>query len=342
MKKVISLTLWILAITTGIHARGTRTVTDMGGRKVQIPAKVKSVFVDKHCAVMVYAFDPNIAVNRVFEASSEAAKYLRKEYLSHPYTEGADEEILKLHPDLIISSDEINAQSIDKANKLQEKLHIPVVLVEMNMLKYKQTFAFLGKVINAPQRTQELSAFITTYLDKIGQRAKLIPAKSKVRVYYAEGPKGLNTDPSGSKHSQIIDFVGATNVAQVGIIPGKGLSAVSMEQIMVWKPQVILVWSGMFEDQTTYKYILTDPMWSNQSPVKTKRVYQIPGLPFGWFDRPPGTNRILGTIWTANLLYPNIFKYDMVKVTQEYFRKFYHYNLSVAEAKILLNPRPAL
>jgi iron complex transport system substrate-binding protein len=293
--------------------------------------------------MLVYAVAPKIAVNCVFKITDAAKLYLPKDYYENkPYTDGAAEEIIKLHPDIVFMADELSPSIIDKANKMQEKISIPVVLLEMNMLKYKEDLAFLGEILGKKKEANVLADFIKTYLDKIQDLAKQIPEKEKLHVYYAEGPNGLNTDPSGSKHSQIIDFIGAINVAKVGIVPGTGMSQASMEQLLVWQPEIILSWTGNAQHLVTYNYVTTDPLWSNIDAVKKKQVYQIPWLPFGWFDRPPGTNRIIGCIWTANLLYPKIYNFDMVKVTQEYFLKFYHIKLSEADAKKLLNPKPNL
>lgn len=324
-------------------AQSTHVITDMGGRKVTVPKKITRVYIDKHCAMMVNAIAPELTVNMAFELSEEAKQLLSPAfYKGKVYTQGAAEEILKLHPDIVFMSDELSPSVVEKADKLQAQLHLPVVLLEMDMKGYKSNFTFLGKLFGKPQKAAELVGFIKTYLDVIEKRAKQIPPKARRQVYYAEGPNGLSTDPSGSKHSQIIDFVGATNISKAKINIGKGLSEVSMEQIMVWNPEVILVWTGSADNLVTYKYVNTDPIWANIRAVKTRQVYQIPWMPYGWFDRPPGTNRILGTIWTANLLYPKIFNYNMVKVTQEYFRKFYHVNLSAAKAKFLINPKPKM
>jgi len=342
LKTLNTLTLLVLCFTFAIGQQ-TRIVTDMGGRKVVVPKIIKRVYIDKHCAMMVNAIAPELTANMALNPSEEAKQLLSPSiWKNKPYTQGSVEEILKLHPDIVFMSDELSQSVVDKANKLQAQIKLPVVLLEMNMEGYKSNIAFLGNLFGKQQKAAELIGFIKTYLDAIEKRAKQIPLKARKQVYYAEGPTGLNTDPSGSKHSQIIDFVGATNIAKADIIPGKGMSAVSMEQVMVWNPEVILVWTGSAENLVTYKYVNTDPLWANIRAVKTKQVYQIPWLPYGWFDRPPGTNRILGTIWTANLLYPSIFKYDMVKVTQEYFRKFYHVNLSAAKAKELINPKPKM
>jgi iron complex transport system substrate-binding protein len=324
-------------------AQSTHVITDMGGRKVTVPKKITRVYIDKHCAMMVNAIAPELTVNMAFELSEEAKQLLSPAfYKGKVYTQGAAEEILKLHPDIVFMSDELSPSVVERANKLQAQLNLPVVLLEMDIKGYKSNITFLGKLLGKPQKAAELTGFIKTYLDVIEKRAKLIPPKARRQVYYAEGPNGLSTDPSGSKHSQIIDFVGATNIAKAKINVGKGMSEVSMEQIMVWNPEVIIVWSGNAENLVTYKFVNTDPTWAKIRAVKNRQVYQIPWLPYGWFDRPPGTNRILGTIWTANLLYPNIFKYDMVKVTQEYFRKFYHVNLTAAKAKSLINPKPKM
>jgi len=344
IKMRILLVIMVMLFTYHIYGQGkTRIVTDMGGRKVEIPSKINTVFVDKHCAMLVYAIAPKMAVNYVFKVSDAAKQYLPKDYYENkPYTDGAAEEIIKLHPDIVFMADELSPSIIDKANKMQEKVNIPVVLLEMNMFKYKEDLAFLGDILGKQKEATVLIDFVKSYLDKIHELAKQIPENEKLKVYYAEGPNGLNTDPSGSKHSQIIDFIGAVNVAQLGIIPGMGMSQASMEQVLIWQPEIILVWTGNAEHMVTYKYVNTDPLWSNIKAVKKKQVYQIPWLPFGWFDRPPGTNRIIGCIWTANLLYPNIYKFNMVKVTQEYFQKFYHFNLSDADANKLLNPKPTL
>ena len=328
----------LLLITNSSIGQTTRTIIDMGGRKVIVPKIIKKVFVDKHCAMMINAIAPEKAINIVFDPSVEAKAFLATSYYQgKPYVQGT-EEILKIHPDVVFMSDELSPSVVEKAEKLQKQVKIPVVLLEMDMNGYKKNLTFLGDLFGKKQKSAELVAFIKTYLDDIEKQAKLIPEKSRKVVYYAEGPNGLNTDPSGSKHSQIIDFVGAKNIAKADIIEGKGMSAVSMEQVMVWNPEIVLVWTG--SAGTTYNYVTTNPLWANIKAVKTKQVYQIPWLPFGWFDRPPGTNRILGTVWTANLLYPNIFKFDLVKVTQEYFKKFYHVDLSAAKAKQLINPKP--
>ena len=338
--------VWVLLVCLVISCnysrknKSGRTLTDMAGRTVLVPDSINRVYVDHHGGFMLYAIDPQITINQAVKVNRFSRPYILESYAKLPYIDGSVEEIVKAKPDIIIACNEINDNSIDNANKLAEKTSIPVFLVDMNMLNYRKTFKVLGDLLNRKKQTSFMGEFVHRYLDEIHTQAARIPDSLKVKVYYAEGEQGLATDPSGSKHSQIIDFVGAQNVAQVDIISGKGMSQVSMEQILLWDPDKILCWTVKGKQMGTYEYILQDEVWKTTRAVKNNEVYQIPFLPYGWFDRPPGTNRILGTIWTAHLLYPDIFPYDMEEVTREYFQLFYHHQLTDDELSEVLYPNP--
>ena len=71
-----------------------------------------------------------------------------------------------------------------------------------------------------------------------------IPDSAKVKVYYAEGNDGFSTDPSGSQHTQLLDFCGAKNVAKVTLLPGYGMASTTLEQILLWDPDMILIGRG--------------------------------------------------------------------------------------------------
>ena len=81
----------------------------------------------------------------------------------------------------------------------------------------------MGKLLNCEDQAQKLIDFRSSVLSEINNTVKDIPEDQKVRVYYAEGPKGLMTDPSGSQHSQVIDICGGINVADCQLTPGSGM-----------------------------------------------------------------------------------------------------------------------
>ena len=56
--------------------------------------------------------------------------------------------------------------------------------------------------------------------------------------------------------------------------------------------------------------------------MKNKKAYYIPHEPFSWFDRPPSFMRFLGLKWLVNLIYPEAFKFDMIRETREFYKLF--------------------
>ncbi|NTV26051.1 MAG: ABC transporter substrate-binding protein [Chlorobiaceae bacterium] len=323
---------------SGGHKAGTREVVDMAGRKMEVPAVIRRVYSTRPGSVVLYAVAPDLMVNRSLWTTAGSEKFMLDSYLKLPFAEGSAEEIIRLRPDVIISYFVINPKTIDEANRLSAKTGIPVFMVDMSMKQYPKAFAAMGDLLGRKTQTDRMTGFVEKYLVPVMARAERIPENQRRRVYYAEGNRGLNTDPSGSFHSEVLDLVGGENVARVNVLAGKGLSAVSMEQLLQWKPEVVLVWTGMGRSLTTYQAIRADPLWAKVPAIQAGRLHQIPYQPFGWFDRPPGTNRIMGAIWLSRLLYPELYPDDLGQVTREYFSIFFHRDLTDAELQEVLHP----
>lgn len=325
----------------------THVVTDMAGRKVAIPTTITSVCTDRFASLIVFALDPKMLLNSTFSVSAEAKKYISADYYQNkPLTEGNDEETLKMKPSVIIFGNTGGSSTIADANVTQKRLKIPVLIIDFQLPKYKQIYSFLGKALGREDKAAPIIAFLDKYVEPIAQKVKKIPTSQRPKVYYAEGAKGENTEPTGSFHSQVIDFLQARNVAKTEMGGVHGMSKASMEQILVWNPEIILVWTGfpggvgMGNDgnsSSTYNHIMSNPVWAKVKAVKEKKVYKIPSLPFGWFDRPPTSNCLPGLFWAARLLYPNQFTFNINTATKEYFNLFYHVKISDKEAEYLLN-----
>ena len=110
-----------------------------------------------------------------------------------------------------------------------------------------------------------------------------------------------------------------------------GGTTVSLEEVYAVQPDVILLSTGGPYDT------LTQGEWAGLTAVQNGRYYEIPGLPYDWMSSPPSVNRVLGIWWLGNLLYPELYDYDMVQVAQEYYRLFWHYDLTAEEAERMLS-----
>ena len=142
-----------------------------------------------------------------------------------------------------------------------------------------------------------------------------MPKGGRPRVYYARGPRGLETGLGGSINVETIEML-AQNVA--GETRG-GLATVSIEQVLLWNPDVIIT-----IDQDFAANVRSDPAWAPVKAVREGRVHLSPKLPFGWVDFPPCVNRLMGLKWLAKILYPDRFPEDIRARTREFYTRFYH------------------
>lgn len=320
-----------------------RTFTDAAGREVTIPTEINKVYSTNPIGtILIYTINPDKLAGWNVELREGEKRFIPEKYQKLPNlggwygkTTGSTEELLKAKPDVIISVGDIDHTSKDFADKLQGQANVPVVILNLDLETIDQTYDMLGDLMNEKEVTDKLAKYCKETVKDIKDKSNQIPDDKRVRVYYAEGPKGLNTDPAGSRHVQVLDMVKGINVADVDM-PGKaGMAEVSLEQVLLWDPDVILSWSTK-EQGGYFDGIKSDPDWKDIKAVKNNKVYETPCAPFNWFDRPPSANRVLGLKWLGSLLYPEVYDYDMAKETKEFYELFYHYKLSDDEVAELL------
>lgn len=326
-------------------AAAERPTKDMAGREIQVPAAVKKVYSTSPVGTnFMYTFDDQMVAGLNVDLSEEEKSFTTDYYQNLPNLggwfgkgkEGNVEEIIKAAPDIVLSSG-VDQSSIDTANQLQEKLGIPVFLINTDFDSMADAYRFLGAVTGNTARGEELAAYTEKVISQAEEITAKIPEDKRVSVYYAEEAQGLNTDPSGSPHSRLIDLCGGINVAKCDISPGYGRTEVSMEQVISWNPQFIIasVDNG-YANSGSYDTILSDSQWSVIQAVKDGHVYETPSLPQNWFDRPPSCNTIIGVQWVQNLLYPEYAQYDIRKETKAFYSLFYHYDLTDQDLDKLL------
>jgi iron complex transport system substrate-binding protein len=88
--------------------------------------------------------------------------------------------------------------------------------------------------------------------------------------------------------------------------------------------------------------ILTNPLWQNTRAAKDRRVYQAPALPWGWFDLPPGVNRLIGIRWLLSTFYSAQPGAGLKAEAREFYRLFYHIDLSEEDLMTLLKGATSL
>lgn len=326
-----------------VEESDTRVIKDMAGREITIPREIKKVFTTSQVGTIVlYSINPSLIAGLNGEANELEIKYLTKEYSQLPVLgryKGSDssneEEILKAEPDIIISMGDIDEIWISEADEAQEKLGIPFLMIDGNLDKMHETYEFLGDVLGEEERTDILGEYSRSTIEDTIEIGNSIPEDEKVSVYYASTQSPLTTNVRGSIHTQVIDFIGAKNAAEVVGQMSSGVE-VSMEQVLKWNPDLIIGTQASKGDAGSYETIMKDPTWSSIKAVKDNNVYAIPYAPFNWLDRPPSANRIIGVRWLGNLVYPQYFDIDIKQETKDFYELFYHRVLTDDEVDEIL------
>ena len=315
------------------------TVSDGAGRTVQIPARTARVFpAGPPAAIMLYTLAPELLIGWPRANRPEEREFLHPEIGGRPEVGRITgrgntanlEVVLALKPDLILDVGSVNATYISLADRVQEQTGIPYALLDGSFDGTPKAYRTLGTLIGRGDDGEAIAKHSEEIVKAITSRIAAIPRERRPRVYYARGPRGLETGLGGSINVETIEML-AQNVA--GGTRG-GLSTVSIEQVLLWNPDVIITIDLDFAAS-----VLTDRAWAPVAAVRAKRVHLSPKLPFGWVDFPPSVNRLIGLWWLAKILYPDLFPEDIRALTRDFYRRYYHVALIDAQIERVLAGR---
>ncbi len=333
--------------------RGTRTITDHAGREVSIPtaSTIERVYFTSPLGqVFIFSLKPEVQAGTGISFTKQELEMM-PDYMAGLPNLGSlsgngeidREELIARDVQIVfsVSGISLTAANISDAEKLQDQTGIPVVLVDGSFDRIATAYRFLGDILGVQDRAEDLAGYLEKIYAEVTATVGGLSEDRKTKVYYAEGPLGLQTEPDESQHALSFAVAGAKNVAAVEANQGLGMSNVSLEQVVAWDPEVIVAWDDVIRGGAD-EIIRTKETWATISAVKNGRVYTMPNSPFAWLDRPPGVNRFIGIQWLANVLYPDLYDVDMVEATQEFYRRMYWIELSDDQALELLgNSYPA-
>jgi len=312
---------WLLFLC-GIASAQT-AVTDASGREIRPPA-----------SMLVFAIAPDKLTGWTRALRPNEAQFLPERYAQLPElgrltgrgNTANVEVVLKAKTDLIVDVGSTGATLASLASQVQEQTRIPYALFDGRIESTPAALRALGRLMGNERDAEKLAAWYERELVDAKQRVSR--AKGHPLVYYGRSPSGLQTGGKGSINVEVLEFLGARNAAAEA---RAGLVTVSFEQVLLWNPEVILT-----TDPNFWQLARTDRRWRAVSAVEREKVYLSPHLPFGWFDFPPGANRLLGIWWAGKLLYPREFDLDLRAKVAEFHRLFYHRAPSDAQLDALL------
>ena len=238
--------------------------------------------------------------------------------------------MLEIKPDLIVDFGSVLDTYIDLADRVQQQTGIPYLLIDGRFENTTQALRILGQALGVPERANALAQDVEATFARLDTLLAKVPENQRPRVYLARGPKGLETAMKGSINTEIIERAGGRNVADDGGAT-RGLVNASIEQVIVANSDTIVTW-----DRNFFASVFDDPLWQRISAVQEGRVYLSPTAPFGWIDRPPSLNRVMGLQWMAGLMYPTLWQGDLRADTRAFYKLYYHVDLSDEHMERLL------
>jgi iron complex transport system substrate-binding protein len=321
-------------------AAAERLVTDSAGREVAVPDRIERVFAaGPPASILLYILAPDRMIGWPRAPRAEEMAYIAPDYRNLPevgwLTGRGDtvnlEVLLQSEPDLILDFGSVRETYVSLAERVQAQTGIPYILIDGTFENTADALRLLGGVLGVEQRAEHLATYVENSFAEIEKVLAEVPEAERPRVYLARGPNGQETGLVGSINTEIIERVGATNVARDPTAARRGLVQVPIEQVVVWNPDTVITW-----DRTFYEAVWSNFYWQGIDAVQTGRVYLSPTAPFGWVDRPPSLNRMIGLKWLTGLFYPEQAQHDLPTVTRDFYKLFYHVDLDDQDLDRLL------
>ena len=322
-------------------AAETITFTDSSGREVELPANITKIAPSGPVATMILAaFAPEKLVCVGTSISENQTPYLYDGIADLPVTGqlyGGKatlnlEELLATGAEVIIDLGDFKKSIAEDLTALQEQTGLPCIFLEADIAHMADAFRSLGSILGKEERGEELAKLVEETMTMAAENSAKIAEDQRLSVLYSSGSDPLGTNAEGSSQAQALGIVGAKNAVVLEDVSNKGGgNMINMEQLYNFDPDVVLV-----TDAVALKIIETEAAWQELRAVKDGRVYTVPCDPYCWLSAPPSMNMILGVWWLGNLLYPEVYDYDMTAKAQEIYKVFWNYDLTAEEAAAML------
>ncbi|WP_322045537.1 ABC transporter substrate-binding protein [Paraburkholderia sp. J67] len=240
------------------------------------------------------------------------------------------EDLLRLNADVVFAS------AGDPTIGAMRRLGLDVVPVGFDdydsMLRCIDLTAQALDTPLARARASDYRAYLQATLKDTAQALDARGSHTAPRVLHVASLMPLKVDGTGTIVDHWIRAAGARNAAD-GLTGN--LKPVSIEQVLAWHPDVVILAANAGSIEESPQRAL----WQTLDAVRDGHVYRNPTGVFPW-DR-YGPEAALEVRWAARTLHPEAFPHDgaasMVRQTQQFYRRFYGYALSTAEAQRMLS-----
>lgn len=349
-KKLITIILAIMAVMalftgcaqsnptlTETAAPTEKTVTDMAGRTVKIPAEVESIGTFGAIGVLNAFVETMGAGDKICNEGSpsfvKSPNWAKYQYLftpqikNDPAFQGADSEllmenILAAKPDLCLT------MSADLTKQLEAQ---GLTVVQISWTKtedVKECITLLGEVLHKQAVAADYLKYFDDMLAKAQELTKNIKQEDKKTVVY--GTISKFTQPHIIAEWWVAQAGGSSVTAEARAETKDESLVYTMEDLLKWNPDVMLVSTAAEK-----KAVLADTRLADMTAVKDGAIFIVPRIAHVWGNRT--TEQPLTIMWAINKLYPEMVTDEALAEDISYFYShFFKYDFSDDQIKEIM------
>ncbi|HJJ36701.1 MAG TPA: ABC transporter substrate-binding protein, partial [Methanocorpusculum sp.] len=255
------------------------------------------------------------------------------------------EEIMRLQElgvDAYVDVGQEQAGLAETLDGFTETSGLASVFVSQNSLsEIPESYRKIGEILGDTGRGNELYAYTKGWADTITDGMKTVDGsgmkKSALHIVSIDGNKifllgGFTEDGKYGYQGTVVNTL-ADNIVTAKSNKGFG-DPYGMEELLnileESEPDVIFI-NGA-KDHAYYNAFMDNPAFAELSAVKSGQVYESPyDCPYSWIPRPFSGWGISGFIWAANILYPDVFNYNVKDEIQKFYKVMIGYDLTDEE-----------
>jgi len=324
---VAGVVYYYTTLNSGVAA-SSLTIVDYAGRTVIINGTIASVASNYPIATEVILFlggeDKLIGADSTCMGNSFFTtlypKLLNATNLGHTRTGTNIEQVVDLAPSVFVAG----GGSVETADQLTA-LGVPTVCLSYETPEdFNYALTVLGKLLGDEATAESTVQYYTEKKQTIASKTQDLDDANKPSVLFIEYGAGkkytLVAPGQGMIQNYLIEMAGGISVSA----NEAATSEISMEQVAVWDPDMIIVTSYASNVSTTdlKNQIMADDKWNITTAKVEGKVYAF-AQDWGSWDAPT-PKWILGACWLGKFIQPDLFaSMDLIQLATDFYQRFY-------------------
>lgn len=296
------------------------------------PAPLRVLPAGQPAAILVWAIAPEALLGWPRALNASQAAFLPAAAAALPTvgmltTAGANanlEAVASMRPALIVDYGDLSEGLRALAKRVRERLGVEYRMIDGRLAATPAALRQAGALLGRADRGEALARMAAGLLARWTQAAR----RGGPSFYYGRGADGLETGLSGSLATEVLEGAGWHNVVPAA---GRALGRVSIERVVAWDPEAIVTLDPDFAAEAA-----RNPVWSRRRSGRGRRIVLLPAAPFGWIDRPPSLNRLLGCAWVSGPDPLGVDQRPALAFAEQFHAAFYGRRLPPEQAARLL------